>query len=95
MRGTEGETVANANRAQQIDWFHHGVRTMLVQKQLLVHALPDLPPERDAATTAAWIARVLRGEVKVPETIADQVEQCLLVARALQANTGEHDASYR
>ena len=24
MRGTEGETVANANRAQQIDWFHGG-----------------------------------------------------------------------
>ena len=24
MRGTEGETVANANRANQIDWFHDG-----------------------------------------------------------------------
>src|SRR4051812_21925503 len=31
MRGTEGETVANPHRAQQIDWFHDGQRTVLVE----------------------------------------------------------------
>lgn len=85
MRGTEGETVANANKAQQIDWFHGGLRTMLVPKQTLVQELPALPEEKDAATTAAWIASVLRGEVPVPPSIAEQVAQIVLVSRTLRS----------
>ncbi|NHQ93587.1 DNA-binding protein YbiB [Janthinobacterium lividum] len=85
MRGTEGETVANANKAQQIDWFHGVERTVLVEKQLLVEELPHLPAERDAATTAAWIAAVLRGDVPVPPSIAEQVEQCLTTSRQIAA----------
>jgi anthranilate phosphoribosyltransferase len=85
MRGTEGETVANANKAQQIDWFHGVERTVLVEKQLLVEELPHLPAERDAATTAAWIAAVLRGEVPVPPSIAEQVGQCLMASRQIAA----------
>jgi len=85
MRGTEGETVANANKAQQIDWFHGGLRTTLVPKQTLVGELPVLPAERDAATTAAWIKAVLAGEVPVPPSIAEQVAQCLLVSRTLHS----------
>ena len=85
MRGTEGETVANANKAQQIDWFHDFERSVLVEKQTLVHALPVLPAERDAATTAAWIQEVLAGRIAVPESIADQVAQCLAVAKAIRA----------
>jgi anthranilate phosphoribosyltransferase len=84
MRGTEGETVANATKAQRIDWFHQGERTVLVEKQLDVETPPVLPAERDAATTAAWIQSVLRGEVPVPEPIAEQVRQCMAVARALK-----------
>lgn len=80
MRGTEGETVANANKAQQIDWFHGAERTVLVEKQLLVEQLPDLPLVRDAATTAAWIKQVLAGEIAVPPSIAEQVEQCLMAS---------------
>ena len=85
MRGTEGETVANANKGQQIDWFHGGQRSMLVPKQSAVQDLPALPAERDAATTAAWIRAVLAGDVPVPAPIAEQVAQCLQVARALRA----------
>lgn len=85
MRGTEGETVANANKAQQIDWFHGSERTVLVEKQLLVEELPHLPAERDAATTAAWIAAVLRGEVPVPPSITEQVTQCLMASRQIAA----------
>src|SRR5439155_24162633 len=55
MRGTEGETVANARRGQQIDWCHQGQRTVLVQKQEPVDILPALPAESDAHTTARWI----------------------------------------
>jgi len=91
MRGTEGETVANANRAQQIDWFHGGERTILVQRDAPTDELAQVPPERDAATTAAWIARALRGEEAVPPSILEQVAQCLLVSKTLQANTdGDH-----
>jgi anthranilate phosphoribosyltransferase len=85
MRGTEGETVANANKAQQIDWFHGGLRTTLVPKQTQVGELPVLPEDKDAATTAAWIASVLKGDIPVPPSIAEQVAQCLLVSRTLQS----------
>ena len=83
MRGTEGETVANAKRAQQIDWFHDGQRSTLVQKQAPVDELPPLPAQRDAATTAQWILAALAGEQPVPVPILDQVEQCLIVCRRL------------
>jgi anthranilate phosphoribosyltransferase len=88
MRGTEGETVANANRAQQIDWFHQGQRTLLVQRDAPTDEVAPAPEAPDAATTAAWIARALRGEVPVPASIAEQVAQCLLVSKELYANTG-------
>jgi len=90
MRGTEGETVANANRAQQIDWFHQGQRTLLVQRDAPTDELAELPEGRDAATTAEWITLALRGEVPVPRSIAEQVAQCLLVSKSLKANAGGH-----
>lgn len=83
MRGTEGETVANARRAQQIDWFHDHERTVLVQKQEPVDQIPPLPDATDAATTAQWIARALDGDAPVPAPIAEQVECCLHAARHL------------
>ncbi|WP_431478363.1 DNA-binding protein YbiB [Massilia eburnea] len=85
MRGTEGETVANANKAQKIDWFHGGERTVLVEKQTLVEKLPELPEDKSAVATAAWIQAVLRGEIPVPDSIAQQVAHCKDVARALAA----------
>ncbi len=90
MRGTEGETVANANRAQQIDWFHAGQRTLLVPRDAPTDDIADAPEAKDAVTTADWIARALRGEVPVPASIQEQVAQCLLVSKALKANTGGH-----
>jgi anthranilate phosphoribosyltransferase len=88
MRGTEGETVANAKRAQQIEWFHQHQRTTLVQRQEPVDALPPLPAQSDAAATATWITAALRGEQPVPAPIAEQVEQCLHVAKALRQQPG-------
>ena len=91
MRGTEGETVANANRAQQIDWFHQGQRTLLVQRDAPTDEIAQVPQGRDAATTGQWIARALRGDVPVPASIASQVAQCLLVSKELHANTGSRN----
>ena len=77
MRGTEGETVANARRAQQIDWFHDGQRTLLVEKQSVAEELADLPEGRDAAATARWIEAVLAGQRQAPTAIMEQVEHCV------------------
>ena len=85
MRGTEGETVANVKRAQQIDWLHQHQRTVLSEKELSANAVPDLPAERDAATTAQWIAKVLRDELPVPAAIAEQVAHCLDVAKQIKS----------
>ncbi|ATQ75328.1 DNA-binding protein YbiB [Massilia violaceinigra] len=95
MRGTEGETVANANRAQQIDWFHGVERTVLVQRDAPTDDVAEGPAERDAATTAAWITRALEGGVAVPASITEQVAQCLLVSKSIQANTGAHHGEQR
>jgi anthranilate phosphoribosyltransferase len=83
MRGTEGETVANAKRAQQIDWFHDGKCTVLVQKQGIVDTVPSLPATRDADATAAWIDAVLQDRQPVPLAIAEQVAHCLMASSAL------------
>jgi anthranilate phosphoribosyltransferase len=93
MRGTEGETVANAKRAQQISWMHDGECTVLVQKQEPVDDMPPLPAERDAVTTARWIEAALRGEQPIPVSISEQVEQCLLVAKNLKSKQGVHDGA--
>lgn len=85
MRGTEGETVANAKRAQQIAWFHDHERTVLVQKQEPVDEMPLLPHSSDAHSTALWIEQALHGAQPVPASISEQVEQCLHVARHLRA----------
>jgi anthranilate phosphoribosyltransferase len=87
MRGTEGETVANPHRAQQIDWFHAGQRSVLVERDAPTDELAALPEARDAASTAEWIARALRGEVPVPRPIAAQVEQCVQASRALRGRS--------
>ncbi len=84
MRGTEGETVANARRAQEINWFHDGESIVLMQKQAPVDDLPPLPETTDAAGTAAWIQAALRGEQPVPGSILEQVEHCLLVSKRLR-----------
>jgi anthranilate phosphoribosyltransferase len=89
MRGTEGETVASVKRAQQIDWFHQGQRTTLIEKQLVADASPEVPAERDAQTTAHWIRRVLAGEVQVPTAISEQVEHCLDVAKRVRERGGD------
>jgi len=89
MRGTEGETVANANRAQQIDWFHGGEQTLLAERDAPTDALAPAPEGRDAPATADWIRRALRGEQPVPPPIAAQVAHCLRVAAALRTSPAQ------
>ncbi|MBI3229081.1 MAG: DNA-binding protein YbiB [Burkholderiales bacterium] len=87
MRATEGETVANVRRAQEIVCFRDGQRTSLVAKQEVGESEVDLPEGRDAETTARWIDDVLCGVRAVPPAIAEQVAQCVAVCADLKART--------
>ncbi len=98
MRGTEGETVANAKRANQIEAFLGNVQTVgsqqtvLVERQGPVDEWPAMPTQLDAATTAQWISAALNGEVPVPAPIAEQVEHCLQVAKKLRHESDQSAA---
>jgi anthranilate phosphoribosyltransferase len=83
MRGTEGETVANAKRANAITWFHDRVATPLVERQAPVDEAPPLPPASDAQTTAEWVREALQGRQPVPAPVMEQVAHCLRVSRQL------------
>ena len=84
MRGTEGETVANAKRANAVTWFHGNRPTQLIERQEPVDEMPPLPASSDAAVTAAWIREALDGRQPVPAPIAEQVAQCVQIARQMQ-----------
>jgi anthranilate phosphoribosyltransferase len=77
LRGTEGEAVADARRLpRQRIWIAGVVQPDLAcePEAGTLATLPELPAAIDPATTAAWIAAVLRGEAPLPKTIARQVE---------------------
>lgn len=78
LRGAEGEAVAHPRREPAIEWLG-GSRVEIW------NAAPDaeceLPGDRDAKVTAAWIAATLDGEHPVPATIAHQAECCVRAAR--------------
>ena len=89
MRGTEGEAVASTGRAQRIDWIHQGQREVLLEtEELLSGPAAALPAAIDAASTAAWISEVLRGQQPVPTNIARQVALCIDVARRIKQGQG-------
>ena len=85
MRGTEGETVANAKRAQAVIWFHQNQAKTLIERQEPVDEMPPLPSAGDAATTADWITQVLAGKHPIPAPIAEQVAQCVQIARQMNS----------
>jgi len=84
MRATEGETVANTKKVQQIDWFRDGIKTTLSEAQPGTDLALPIPVE--ASATAQWIQQVLDGREPVPDNIAAQVR---LVLMAAKINQGE------
>jgi anthranilate phosphoribosyltransferase len=83
LRGTEGESVADARRRPRMDGFVHGQALALcaAQEGSLV-SLPDWPSTCEASATAAYVQSVLAGKLAVPAPIAQQVEHILhLMAR--------------
>ena len=77
LRGTEGESVADARRTPGMDVFKDGeTRRVQTPQEGSLAQVPDLPAT-DAPSTAAYIQRVLRGELPVPQAIALQVQHIL------------------
>lgn len=77
LRGTEGEVVANARRAQRLDVFLNGeMSTPVKGEEIALESMTVLPASRDAATTADWTQSVLAGERPVPAPVAEQVRWC-------------------
>ena len=77
LRGTEGESVADARRTPAMDVFKDGqTRRVQEQQEGSLVQVPDLPAS-DAVATAAYIQRVLRGELPTPQPIALQVQHIL------------------
>ena len=84
LRGTEGESVADARRMPQMDGFVRGHRLLLQEAQSgTLPSLPDLPKEFDADTTATYIRSVMAGTSAVPSSIAQQVEHILHLSQQL------------
>jgi anthranilate phosphoribosyltransferase len=82
MRGTEGEPVADARRQPRFDVYLQGVMDEALSRQPqegVLTELPDLPRASDAASTAAYILAVLRGDEPLPSSIGAQA-QCLRTA---------------
>ena len=91
LRGTEGEPVADARRTPQMDAFRDGHRELLQSTQEgPLTALPDLPKDTDATTTAAYIRAVLAGSLPVPAPIAQQVQH---IVRETQRAPSIHPAA--
>jgi anthranilate phosphoribosyltransferase len=81
LRGTEGEAAADARRVPAMDGFVRGQRVHLEDRQSgTLTALPELPREIDAETTAAYTEDVLAGRRPVPPALSLQVEHILRLA---------------
>jgi anthranilate phosphoribosyltransferase len=77
LRGTEGESVADPRRTPAMDVFKDGqTRRVQVPQEGSLVQVPELPGT-DALVTAAYIQRVLRGELPVPAPLALQVQHIL------------------
>ncbi len=78
MRATEGESFANPKRRPQIMRYENGQASVLFEAELgPIRSLPGLPESIEPGPTAAWIRRVMAGEVPLPHPLANQLACCL------------------
>ena len=83
LRGTEGEPVADARRAPQMDFFHNGsTQTVQAAQAGALQSIPDLPTA-NAESTAQYIQEILNQQRAVPAPIALQVQHILQALKSL------------
>jgi anthranilate phosphoribosyltransferase len=81
LRGTDGEAVVSARRAQGVDLWRDGHCTTVISGEAVARGVGELPAP-DAASTAAWIRDVLDGRQAVPASL---VAQCAAIVAAVNA----------
>ena len=72
LRGTDGEAVVSARRAQAIELWRDGQCRTVTPAQAVAAAVTGLPAA-DAQATAQWTRAVLDGQEPVPAAVAAQV----------------------
>lgn len=78
LRGTEGEPFANPLRGSQLSLFADGKCQVLFEDEAgTIRQPPALPPDREAASTAAWIRQALARTVAIPAPLRNQLAACL------------------
>ncbi len=78
LQGTEGEPFADPLRRPQLEYFHNQEAAVLFEAELdPIRALPGLPQEHDAHSTALWTRQVLAGEAPLPMPLVNQLACCL------------------
>lgn len=91
LRGTDGESVISARRAQAMDYWHDGACSTVVPGEEVAAA--DLAlPQTDAESTASWTRDVLDGKLPVPAAIAGQLAAIVAAARACAASAAAASA---
>jgi anthranilate phosphoribosyltransferase len=78
LRGAEGEAVAHPRREPAIEWLGGSSAEIWRAEP---DTQPELPDDRDAEVTAAWITAALSGGHRIPAAIAHQAECCVRAAR--------------
>lgn len=81
LLGCEGEPFADPRRPVPLEDFAQGIATVVAGSVDGADLPPALPSSTRASTTAAWITRVLAGELPVPASILTQLSCCLIGAR--------------
>jgi anthranilate phosphoribosyltransferase len=78
MHGTEGEAFVNPRRRPRIELIRDGGSRVLYEQEPAHEECSDVA-EADvgARATAAWIRRVLEGQVALPQPIINQLACCL------------------
>jgi anthranilate phosphoribosyltransferase len=76
LRGAEGEAVAHPRREPAIEWLYEGRAEVWKDELADVQGAVEIPPEREATSTARWIEKALAGDAPVPRAIQHQVECC-------------------
>ena len=83
LRGTEGEPVADARRAPQMDFFHNGkTQTVQAAQTGALQSIPEMPAA-NAESTAQYIQEILNQQRAVPAPIALQVQHILQALKSL------------
>lgn len=88
LRATEGEPFANPKRRPTIEFLLDSkVEILFEAEHDSLKAVPCLPVESDAKTTAYWIQQVLNGAIQMPAPLLDQVAACLYASGHCETNS--------